>query len=77
MRLDNERPSSNIEDMRSPGGMGGGFGFPRGGGMRVPIGGSRGLSFSTILLLIIVYFAVKFIFGIDLLDLLSPTGLPG
>ena len=28
MRLDNEKPSDNIEDRRG----GGGFGFPRGGG---------------------------------------------
>jgi hypothetical protein len=41
MRLDNERPSSNVEDRRS---QGGGFGFPGGGGRRinVPMGGRRG-----------------------------------
>ena len=32
MRLENERPSDNIEDQR---GAGGGFGFPRGGGYRI------------------------------------------
>ena len=74
MRLDNERPSSNVEDRRSDG-MGGGFGFPRGGGgFRVPMGGGRGMSFSTILLLVLLYFALKLIFGIDLLDLFS--GVP-
>jgi len=73
MRLDNERPSDNIEDRRSQGG-GGGFGFPRGGGVRVPMGGGRGISMSTIIMLIIAYFAIKFIFGIDLLDILSGGG---
>ena len=38
MRLDNERPSDNVEDRRSQGG--GGFGFPggRGGGINIPMG---------------------------------------
>ncbi|MBL8894344.1 MAG: neutral zinc metallopeptidase [Rhizobiales bacterium] len=76
MRLDNERPSDNIEDRRGQGGMGGGggFGFPRGGGMRVPMGGGRGISMSTIIMLVIAYFVIKFIFGIDLLDMLSGGG---
>ncbi|MFO0992102.1 MAG: neutral zinc metallopeptidase [Hyphomicrobiales bacterium] len=76
MRLDNERPSDNIEDRRGQGGMGGGggFGFPRGGGMRVPMGGGRGISMSTIIMLVIAYFVIKFIFGIDLLDILSGGG---
>lgn len=76
MRLDNERPSDNIEDRRGQGGAGGGggFGFPRGGGMRVPMGGGRGISMSTIIMLVIAYFVIKFIFGIDLLDILSGGG---
>jgi predicted metalloprotease len=73
MRLDNERPSDNIEDRRSQGG-GGGFGFPRGGGMRVPMGGGRGISMSTIIMLVIAYFAIKLIFGIDLLDIFAGGG---
>lgn len=70
MRLDNQRPSDNIEDRR---GMGGGFGFPRGGGYRIPIGtgGGRGMSISTILILIVIYFVAKAVFGVDLLDMLS------
>jgi predicted metalloprotease len=70
MRLENERPSENIEDQR---GAGGGFGFPRGGGYRIPIGGrgGRGMSLSTIVILVIIYFVAKAVFGIDLLDLLS------
>ncbi len=73
MRLDNERPSDNIEDRRGQGGTGGGggFGFPRGGGMRVPMGGGRGFSMSTIIMLIIAYLVLKFIFGFDLLDILN------
>ena len=70
MRLDNERPSDNIEDRRS-GGTGGGFGFPGGGGIRVPMGGSRGMSLSTILILVVLYFVLKFFFGVDLLMLFS------
>ncbi len=62
MRLGGERPSGNIEDRR---GQGGGFGFPRGGGF----------SFKTIILLVIVYFAVKFFFGIDLLQAINGGGM--
>jgi len=73
MRLENERPSDNIEDQR---GAGGGFGFPRGGGYRIPMGGGggRGMSLSTILILVVIYFIAKAVFGIDLLDLLSGGG---
>jgi uncharacterized protein len=69
MRLDDERPSDNIEDRR---GQGGGFG-PGGGGRRfnIPMGGGGrgGFSFSTILLLGAAYLALKFLFGIDLMNL--------
>jgi predicted metalloprotease len=75
MRLDNERPSRNIEDRRGQGGFGRGFGFPRGSngrGFNIPIGRGRGgFSFSTLLTLIVVYFAIKLIFGVDLLDAIN------
>ena len=85
MRLDNERPSANVEDRRGqgglgrPGGFGGGFGFPRGGsgrGINIPIGGGRGgLSISTIILLVVGYFALKLLFGIDLLEVMNGGGI--
>jgi uncharacterized protein len=76
MRLDNEKPSDNIDDQRGQGG-GGGFGFPGGGGMGgrrmgIPMGGGRGgFSLSTIVMLAIAYFALKFLFGVDLLDMVN------
>src|SRR5262245_15496956 len=78
MRLDNERPSDNIEDQRGRD-MGGGFGFPRGGGgpLRMPMGGGRGISLSTIILLVVAYFAIKLIFGIDLLNIFTGGGSQG
>jgi predicted metalloprotease len=86
MRLDNERPSTNVEDQRGqggfgrPGGVGGGFGFPGGGGGRginIPIGAGRGgFSLSTIILLVVVYFAIKLLFGIDLIEVMSGGGYP-
>lgn len=80
MRLDNEKPSDNIEDRRGQGGGGGGFGFPGGGGGRIniPMGGrGGGFSLSTIILLVIAYFAIKLIFGIDLLSAINGGGFPG
>jgi len=73
MRLENERPSQNVEDER---GQGGGFGSPPGGGYRIPVGGigGRGMSLSTILILIVVYFVAKAVFGIDFLDMLNGGG---
>ncbi|HTN98109.1 MAG TPA: neutral zinc metallopeptidase [Nordella sp.] len=72
MRLDNEKPSDNIEDRR---GQGGGFGFPRGGGgggFQIPMGGGgRGFSLRTIILLVAVYLIAKFIFGVDLLQMIT------
>jgi predicted metalloprotease len=80
MRLDKERPSDNVEDRRGGGGFGGGFGFPRGGRqINVPMGRrGGGFSLSTIVILVLIYFAAKFLFGIDLLDVISGGGLqPG
>jgi predicted metalloprotease len=75
MRLDNERPSENIEDRRS---QGGGFGFPRGGGgggFRVPMGGGRGgISLQTIILLVAIYFIAKIFFGVDLIQVITGQG---
>lgn len=88
MRLDNERPSVNVEDRRGQGGFGrpggrGGFGrdfgFPGGGsgrGINIPMGsGRRGFSISTIIFLVVAYFALKLIFGIDLLDTMNGGGI--
>ncbi len=76
MRLDREKPSGNIEDRRG----GGGFGFPRrggmpGGGIRVPIGGRGGIGIGGIVVLLIV----AFVFGINPLEMLDGGGvrIPG
>ena len=71
MKLDNERPSENIEDRR---GEGGGFGFPRGGGggFQIPMGGGgRGLSLQTVILLVAIYLIAKFVFGVDLIQMIT------
>ena len=77
MRLDNERPSANVEDQRGQGGFanqgsyGERMGFP-GGGTGIPIGiGRGGFSLSTIIVLVIVYFAFKLLFGIDLVAMMN------
>lgn len=74
MKLDDFKPSENVEDRRGQGG--GGFGFPRGGrGGGIPIGvGRGGFSFKTILFLIVIYFVFKFLFGLDLLEVLNGGG---
>jgi predicted metalloprotease len=79
MRLENEKPSENVEDRRGQGGAGRGFGFPGGGGGRrinIPMGGGRGgFSISTLVMLVIIYFAVKFFLGIDLLEVINGGGV--
>ena len=81
MRLDNEAPSDNVEDKRGQGGGGGGFGFPGGAGGRrlnIPMGGGRGgFSIKTIVLLAVAYFALKFLFGVDLLEMVNGGGCGG
>lgn len=70
MRLDNEKPSDNIEDRRGQGGRG--FGFP-GGGRRIniPMGGKGG-GFSITSIIIIL--AVLWLLGINPLDVLTGGG---
>mgnify|MGYP001301466326 CR=1 FL=1 len=69
MRYDeNDRTSSNVEDRR---GQGGGFGFPGGGGIQIPIGGKGGFSLTTLLIL----GAIMLFFGVNPLDILR--GGPG
>ncbi len=71
MRLDDERPSDNIEDRRS---SGGGFGFPMGGRgrrVRIPMGRSRGgMGIGGIILLL----AISYFLGINPLELLTGGG---
>ncbi len=80
MRLDNEKPDyDSIEDRRGQGGKpGGGFGIPGGGGRRIniPMGGRGGrFSISTIVMLVIAYFVMKLVFGIDLLQVINGGGV--
>ncbi|RWO75543.1 MAG: neutral zinc metallopeptidase [Mesorhizobium sp.] len=72
------RQSDNVEDQR---GQGGGLNLPRGGPgrLRIPIGGRSGggMSLSTIIILVVLYFGLKAI-GIDPLQILAGGGLvPG
>ena len=80
MRLDKEKPDyENVEDHRGDSG-GGGFRFPGGGGggrFNIPMGGrGGGFSIKTIIVLAIVYFLLKAVFGIDLLQMINGGGLP-
>jgi len=76
MRWRGRRESSNIEDRR--GGGGGGFpgGFGRGGTpMRIPVGrGGGGFSLTTIIILVVLFFALRAC-GIDPLAGLGGGGL--
>ena len=83
MRWRGRRQSSNVEDQR--GGTETGFGRQnpgsRGRGFRLPggLGGARrasGGGVKGIIILAIIYFAAKFIFGIDLMQMVSGGG-PG
>ena len=67
MRLDDEAGSDNIEDRR---GMRGGFGFPGGGGMRIPMGRGGGIGLGGIALLLVLWL----VFGINPLDILTSGG---
>jgi len=71
------RQSNNIEDRRGSSG-GGGMGGPFGGrGFRVPTGGrGGGLSISTIIILVVLYFGLKMM-GIDMLQVLGEGSTSG
>ncbi|MCB1526112.1 MAG: neutral zinc metallopeptidase [Hyphomicrobiaceae bacterium] len=66
---DQDRESRNVEDRRGQGG----FPFPGGRGVRIPIGGRGGFSITTLLIL----GAVMLFFGINPLDILSGGGGSG
>ena len=77
MRLDKQSASSNVDDQRGQGGFsntgnyGERSGFP-GSGTGIPVGvGRGGLSLSTVVVLLIIYFAFKLIFGIDLVAMIN------
>jgi predicted metalloprotease len=83
MRWRGRRQSSNVEDHRSDNGNNSGFGrggrTSRGGGFRLPggLGGARrasGGGVKGIVILAVIYFAAKFIFGIDLMQVMSGNG---
>ncbi len=80
MRLDNQRESSNVDDVR---GQGGGFGFPGGGSSGLGGGGGGGMliplllntiGFRGVIILAIIYFALKMFTGIDLINLVNGGG---
>jgi len=83
MRWRGRRQSSNVEDHRSGGGNSGGFGRAgRGGGFKLPRGmGGGGIrrasggSIKGLIFMAIVYFALKFFLGIDLLSMLGGGGM--
>jgi uncharacterized protein len=75
VRLDQENPSDRVEDQRGRGFGRGGFGFPGGRRIVVPMGGRGGFGLSTILLLVLIYFAAKLLFGIDLADIFTRGGV--
>lgn len=75
MQWRGRRQSDNIEDRRSQGG--GGLGFPGGNRrVRIPIGGTGGGGLSGIVILIVLFFALRAC-GINPLDMLSGGSVPG
>ncbi|OLP57150.1 flagellar biosynthesis protein FlgM [Rhizobium rhizosphaerae] len=74
MEWKGRRQSSNVEDRRAEGPVGGGLGggYRPGGGFRIPVGSGRGggLSIGTIIFLVVIYFIFKAM-GIDLLQVVS------
>jgi uncharacterized protein len=87
MRLDEQRPSDNVDDQRGAGGgfgPGGGDGSSGFGGRGGGIGGLIPLLFSAlgfrgIIILAVIYLALKFFVGIDLINMMNGGGfsLPG
>lgn len=79
MRLDGQRESSNVEDDRSGGassgfGGGGNMGMAGGGvGMLLPLL-IRGIGFRGVIILAVIYFALKFTTGIDLINIVNGGG---
>lgn len=79
MEWKGRRQSDNIEDRRGQA-SGGGFGrnpFGR-SGIQIPMGGRRGggLSFGTIIFLVVIYFVLKAM-GIDMLQVLGEGNMSG
>ncbi len=82
MRLDNQRESGNVEDDRSQ--SGGGFGSLGGGSSGLGGGGGgllgllplllSGLGVRGIVILAVVYFALKMFLGVDLINLVNGGG---
>ena len=67
MRWNEFRRSDNIEDRR---GTRGGFGFPGGGGVQIPIGRGGGIGLGGIILLLILWL----VFGINPVEILNNGG---
>ncbi|MDE2383299.1 MAG: neutral zinc metallopeptidase [Alphaproteobacteria bacterium] len=86
MRLDNQRESGNIDDQR---GQGGGMGFPGGGSSGFGGGGGGGglgillplllntIGFRGVIVLAVLYFALKMFTGVDLLNIAAGGGGTG
>jgi predicted metalloprotease len=76
MRWRGRRQSENVQDARGRGGGFGGGGLGRGGGLRIPIGrGAGGGGLSGIILLVVLFFALRAC-GIDPLAMLEEASGP-